>query len=194
MRLIPRCTSGVTLGLGMLAATPVSAGLLFNPVVTVVGDGTNIGAAGVSTADSVYLNSVASQAAPLSSASFNSGAAGTRLVNTFNSSSEGTLSNNPGVSDAAAQGASYAGPAYVYNAGYDAPDNTAAVNGAAANANRSLGQINVTASLATGATVLKTQTQATAYAASNIRSATGDNTGTNLYSAGTSGTGSTAGW
>ncbi len=195
MRFIKSCTTSLALGLGLLAASSASAGLLFNPVVTVIGDGTNTGSGlGVTTTDSVYLNSVASQAAPLSSAAYNSSAAGTRLVNSFSATSEGSLTNNPGISDAAAQGVSYSGTAFVYNAGYDAADNTASVNGTAANANRSLGQINVTASLATGATVLKTQTQATAYNNNNIRGATGDNTGTNIYSAGTASTASLGGW
>jgi hypothetical protein len=195
MRIILRRGSFVALAVGLLATSTASAGLLFNPVVTVVGDGTNItSGVGVTTTDRVYLNSVASQVAPLSSAAYNSSTAGTRLVNSFSASSEGSLTNNPGISDAAAQGVSYAGTAFVYNAGYDAADNTASVNGTAANANRSLGQINVTASLATGATVLKTQTQATAYNNNNIRGATGDNTGTNIYSAGTASTAALGGW
>jgi hypothetical protein len=185
----------LALAVGLLAAGSASAGLLYNPVVTVVGDGTTTGnGVGVTTSVYIYGSSVAAQAAPISSTSYNSGATATRLVNSLTASSEGSLTNNPGTSDAAAKGLSYLGTAYVYSAGYDAANNTANVNSNTTNANRSLGQVNVTASLATGATVLKTQTQATAYNNNNIRGATGDNTGANIYSAGTAGTGSLGGW
>jgi hypothetical protein len=196
MKLISRFGSSLALAVGVFAVGSASAGLLYNPTVTVVGDGTITtvpSGTGVMTSIYIYNNTVAAQAAPISSTSYNSGAGGTRLVNSLTATSEGSLTNNPGISDAAAIGGSYAGTAYVYDSGYDAANGTASVNAAAANANRSLGQVNVTASLATGATVLKTQTQASAYAGNNIRGATGDNTGTNLYSAGT-GTAATAGW
>ncbi len=195
MKSIHRFGSSLALAFGLFAASSASAGLLYNPATTVVGDGTNTtSGTGVTTSVYIYKNSIAAQGAPVSSTPYNSSAIGTRLVNSFSATSEGSLTNNPGISDAAAKGLSYAGTAFVYGSGYDAADNTANVNGTTANANRSLGQVNVTASLATGATVLKTQTQASAYNNNNIRGATGDNTGTNLYSAGTSGTASTGGW
>jgi hypothetical protein len=195
MKFLFRFGNSLALAVGLFAASSASAGLLFNPVVTVVGDGTNTGSGvGLTTSIYIYNNSVAAQAAPASSTSYNSSATGTRLVNSFSATSEGSLTNNPGVSDAAAQGVSFGGTAYVYSAGYDAADNTASVNSNTTNANRSLGQVNVSASVATGATVLKTQTQATAYNNNNIRGATGDNTGTNIYSAGTAGTASLGGW
>jgi hypothetical protein len=192
MKTISRFGNFVALIAGLFAINSASAGLLYNPVVSVVGDGTTTGSAGVTTSISVYNNSVAAQAAPISSTSYNSGATGTRLVNSFSATSEATLTNNPGISDAAAKGLSFAGPAYVYSGGYDGADGTAAI--VAAGTNRSLGQVNVTASLATGATGLQTQTNATAYTGNNIRGATGDNTGTSLYSAGTGTPTSTAGW
>lgn len=170
------------------------AGLLYRPVVTVVGDGT-VATSGNGYTTSVYLysNSVANQAAPLSSTSYNSSASGTRLVNSTSATSEGALSNNPGLSDKAALGQSYSGTGYAYSAGYDAANNTSAVNGAATNAKRALGDVQVSATSVSGATVLQTQTQASAYAANNIRGATGDDTGTAIYSAGT-GSGTTGGW
>ena len=191
MKSISRFGTLVALIGGLFAINSASAGLLYNPVVTVVGDGTTTGGAGVTTSINVYNNSVAGQAAPISATSYNSGATGTRLVNSFSATSEGSLTNNPGISDAAAKGLSYAGTAYVYNGGYDAADGTAGIVAAATN--RSLGQVNVTASLATGATVLQTQTNAAAYTGNNIRGATGDNTGATTYSAGT-GSGTSAGW
>ncbi len=170
------------------------AGLLYQPVVTAIGDGT-VATSGNGYTTSVYLYSsnTANQAAPVSSTSYNSSASGTRLVNSTSATSEGALSNNPGVSDKAALGQSYSGTAYAYSAGYDAANNSSSVNSAATNAKRSLGDVQVTGTSVSGATVLQTQTQAAAYAANNIRGATGDDTGSTLYSAGT-GSGTTGGW
>jgi hypothetical protein len=172
------------------------ASLLYNPVVTVVGDGTTtVGGAGYNTSIYLYHNSLPAQPTPISSATYNSGASGTRLVNSASATSEGSLTNNPGISDNAAKGLSYAGPAYAYSAGYDAANGTASVNSAATNANRSLGDVTLAPTTVSNATVLQTQTQATTYSANNIRGATGDNggSGQSLFSAGT-GTAATAGW
>lgn len=188
------------IALSCLALGPIelaSASIIYNPVVTVVGDG-NTTASGNGYTDSVYIynKNVPSQAAPLSSTAYNSSASGTRLVISASATSEGSLTNNPGVADAAAKGLFYPGAQYVFSAGYDAADGTAAVNGATANANRSFGRAVVTGSVAGGAAVLQTQTQATAYNANNIRGAVGDDTapGTAKYTAGTGSTGTTAGW
>jgi hypothetical protein len=188
------------LALAAAAVSPVVANqafatLLYNPVVATVGDGTNT-SGGLTTSDYLYANSIANQASPISSASYNSSTNGVRLVNSVTATSEASLTNNPGVSNAAAAGVSYSGTAYVYNAGYDAADGTASVNSTATNANRSLGDMVVTASSVSSPTVLKTQTQATAYNNNNIRGATGDDlgAGASLYSAGTGSTATTAGW
>lgn len=196
MKKLVRMMAAAALGLTAWQAAPAVAAPLFNPVVTVVGDGkiTLSGGVGVTTSVYLYNNSVASQASPLSSASYNSGVTGTRLINSGSASSEGSLTNNPGVANAAAQGKVYAGTPYVYNAGYDKPNNTASVIGTAANANRSLGQMTVGSSTVSGATVLQTQTQVTAYNNNNLRGATGDDTGTKIYSAGTASTAALGGW
>jgi hypothetical protein len=191
------CFGAIVLGISSLVANVATATLLYNPVVTVVGDGTTTASGnGYNTSIYLYHNSLPAQLAPISSATYNSGATGTRLVNSASASSEGSLTNNPGISDNAALGLSYAGPAYAYSAGYDAANNTASVNSAATNANRSLGDVTLAPTTVSNATVLQTQTQATAYSANNIRGATGDNggVGQSLFSAGTGTPTTTAGW
>ena len=194
---ICRCFLAAILVAAPLFSSVASAGMLYNPVVTVVGDGT-VAASGVGYTTSIYLydNTVASQAAPISSASYNSGATGTRLVNSGMATSEGSLTNNPGVADAAAQGIAYTGTAYAYSAGYNAADNTASVSSAATNASRAIGDVTLSANSVSNPMVLQTQAQASAYAANNIRGATGDDSGTgaSLYSAGTGSPSTTAGW
>ncbi len=194
---ICRCFLAAILVAAPLFSSVASAGMLYNPVVTVVGDGT-VAASGVGYTTSIYLydNTVASQAAPISSASYNSGATGTRLVNSGTATSEGSLTNNPGVADAAAQGIAYTGTAYAYSAGYNAADNTASVSSAATNASRAIGDVTLSANSVSNPMVLQTQAQASAYAANNIRGATGDDSGTgaSLYSAGTGSPSTTAGW
>jgi hypothetical protein len=176
------------------AKVSMAGTLLYDPVVTVVGNGAT-GPGGSSFPTSVYLysNSVAAQAAPVSSASYPSSSSGTRLTNSANATSEGSLSNNPKLADDAALGIAYGGTGYVYNAGYDAASGSTNVNSSATNANRSLGQTTVSANSVSNAVVLQTQTQAAAYSNNNIRGAVGDDTGTNLYAAGTGG-GTTGGW
>ncbi|MES1213334.1 MAG: PEP-CTERM sorting domain-containing protein, partial [Singulisphaera sp.] len=189
-------TKAIALALLPCLASGASAGLLYSPVVTVVGDGTvSTSGTGYTTSVSLYDNSVANQASPVSSASYNSGASGLRLVNSVSATSEASLTNNPGLADAAAKGLAYAGNGYAYSAGYNAANGTASVNGAAANASRALGDVQLSAGSVSNATVLQTQTQALAYAANNIRGANGDDGGAGaaLYSAGT-GSGATGGW
>jgi hypothetical protein len=172
-----------------------SGAILYSPVVTVVGNGNpTTSGVGYTTSIATYLPNVAAQAGPQGILAFNSSASGSRLVTSASATSESTLTNNPGVSDAAALGLSFAGTVYTYSAGYDAADGTASVNSSGTNANRSLGRATLSGYSVTGATVL--QTQATAYNNNNIRGATGDDSAVNpaIYSAGTGTTASTAGW
>ncbi len=185
------------------AATTVSAGLIYNPVVVVI-SGTTASGTGDTTSISIYRQGVAGQVAPVSTTAYNSSASGTRLVTSGSDAGEGTLTNNPGVSDAAAKGMLYGGTQYVYNGGYDATGGTAFVKDtmppdtvARPNAPRAFGQANVTGRVASGATVLQTQpsvgTGAT-YVDASIRGAVGDDTGgstsSGRYTAGTTNTGS----
>ena len=85
-------------------------------------------------------------------------------------------------------------PAYAYHAGYNVSDSVITSTG-----DRSVGVVTVAPTLLSSATVLQTQTVATAYNGSTIRSAVGDDTGpatTAVYTAGSYGSGQqlTAGW
>src|SRR5262249_22145615 len=167
-------------------ASSASGAIIYNPVVTMIGDGTTIvSGQGRTTTLRVYANTTPSQAAPLSQLAFNSGASGTRLVNSDSATSEGALSNNPGTADAAAAGTAYSGTIYTYSAGYEAPNGTAAVIGTAANANRVVGYMNATGNTLSSATNGASQTQATAYDNNNFRSATGDDAAANYWTGGT---------
>lgn len=174
-------------------AGSASAAIIYNPVVTMIGDGTTI-ASGQSrtTTLQVYANTV--PGAPLSTLAFNSGSSGVRLTNSDSATSEGALSNNPGTADAAAAGASYGGTVYTYSVGYDAANQTTSVNSTSTNAPRAVGYMNATNNTLTGATIPITQTQATAYDNNNVRSATGDDAAANFWTGGTGTTASTAGW
>ena len=161
-----------------------SAALNFNPVVTTLGDGsTTLSSAAAATAIRVYQTGTAAQAAALASTSYNSSGSSPRLTNSGSATSEATLSNNPAVTTAAAAGAVYSGNAYAFSGGYDANVGTTGVVASAAD--RVVGAVTVTNSSAAGATVLQSQTGATAYNTNNLRSATGNDARTTLYTAGT---------
>jgi hypothetical protein len=187
---------GVFLAAGVMPIESALADLIYDPVVTVVGtQGTALASSGSMTSIYVYGRNVANQSAPVSSVSYNS--TGTGLINSGTATSEASLTNNPGVSDAAAQGVRYNGPQYVYSGGYNAATGgTSSISSTAANAPRAVGVATVTNSMASNATVLKTQTQATAYDNNNIRGANGDDlgAGATLYSAGTATTATLGGW
>jgi PEP-CTERM motif len=182
----------------MLAATAIaavaasaSAAIIYNPVVTMIGDGTAIVTSqSRTTTIQVYANTI--PGAPLSQAAFNSGTTGVRLTSSDSATSEGALSNNPGTADAAAAGVPYGGTVYTYSAGYDAANQTANVSTTAL-APRAVGYMNATNSTVTGATVPVTQTNATSYDNNNIRSATGNDAATKYWTGGT-GTAALAGW
>lgn len=190
-------TAVVLLAAGALAGT-ASAQLLYHPVVTLIGNGTTT-ASGTSQVVTIatYSQSTPSQLAPVSSAVYNNGATGQRLVNSLSATSEGSLTNNPGLSNAAALGLSFTGQGYAYSAGYDAALGTATVNGAVANANRVIGRVSLgpTQSI-TAPTILQSQTQGTAYSANNFRGATGSDAASNpaLFGAGTSSPAANGGW
>jgi hypothetical protein len=187
----------LALVLSAATSSAAMADLLYVPVVVRVGvDAPIVSGTGYTTQIYVYQHSVANQLAPVASAAYNSGSSGTRLVTSASANSQGGLSNNPGLAIAAASGTLYSGTGYVYNAGYNTATGTTSVNSTATNAQRSVGQTTVNAFAATNATVLQTQTQATAYSDDNIRSATAASNAANptLYTAGQSGTASTAGW
>ena len=105
MKSISRFGTLVALIGGLFAINSASAGLLYNPVVTVVGDGTTTGGAGVTTSINVYNNSVAGQ--PRRSVRRRITAA-LPALGLVNSSSRNLpripKTNNPGISDAAAKG------------------------------------------------------------------------------------------
>jgi len=176
----------------MCFSTAVSAALLYNPVVTQVGDGsTALGTAGATTTIQVYANNVANQPAPLSQLAYGNGV----LVNSGSSITEGELANNPGLADAATAGLPYAGTPYVFSGGYAANDGTPAVSGAAAGAARVVGDMTVSASDVASANIVATQTATNAYAPTgNIRAAVGDDSASNVWTAGTSVLGGTAGY
>ncbi len=172
-------------------AGSASAAIIYNPVVTMVGDGTPVvSSQSRTTTLQVYANTV--PGAPLSTLAFNSSASGVRLTNSDSATSEGALSNNPGTADAAAVGAAFGGTVYTYSAGYDAANQTANVSTTAL-APRSVGYMNATNNSLTGATVPVTQANADAYDNNNIRGATGDDAAANYWTAGT-GTAAKAGW
>lgn len=188
-----RIRSLITAAALAAVASSASAALIYNPVVTMIGDGNAI-VSGQSrtTTLQVYANTV--PGAPLSSLAYNSGSTGTRLTNSDSATSEGALSNNPGTADAAAAGVAYGGAIYTFSAGYDAPNATASVNGTAANAPRVVGYMNATNNTLTSPTIGASQPQANAYDNNNFRSATGDDTATNFWTGGTGSTATTAGW
>jgi hypothetical protein len=177
-------------GVVALLSSAAHAALLYNPVVTEVGNGaTPLTNAGAPTTIQVYANGVAGQVAPLAQATYANGL----LINTGNSVSEGELANNPGVADAATAGLSYGGTAYVFSGGYAAKDGTPAVNTTLAA--RTVGDMTVTGSSVSGASVPLSQPGGSAYAPTgNIRAAEGDDTVSNFWSAGTSSLGGTAGY
>ncbi|MGH7132634.1 MAG: hypothetical protein ACREJO_11870 [Phycisphaerales bacterium] len=155
-----------------------------DPVVLRIGSGATT-ASGVAAPVQAqhYLNGVASQAVPASITDFASGASGVdRLTLTTSATSEGLLTNSMDMG-------------YVVLAGYNAAGGTAAVAGATANADRMSGFAPVGSTGLTsisGVTSL-IGTQATAYAASSVRSATSrSGVGSDTWSGGT-GTGSTGG-
>jgi hypothetical protein len=160
-----------------------------------VGDGTTVvSSQSRTTTLRVYSNTTAAQASPLSELAFNNNVAnGTRLTNSDSATSEGLLSNNPGVADAAAAGTSFGGTVYAYSAGYDAANQTANVNATATNAPRVVGVMNATNNTLVSATIPFSQTQASAYDNNNFRGATGDDSAANVWTSGT-GTAANAGW
>jgi len=177
------------------AAASASASVIYNPVVTMIGDGTPV-VSGQSrtTAMRVYANSLPAQPLPLSELAFNSSSSGVRLTNSDSATSEGGLSNNPGTADAAAVGTVYSGTIYTFSAGYDAPNATSAVIGTAVNANRVGGFMNATGNTLSASGIPVSQTQASAYDNNNLRSATGDDSASNIWTGGTGTTAATAGW
>src|SRR5690349_9062717 len=91
----------------MLAAiaSAAHAAVMYNPVVTMIGDGAvPTSGQGKITTIRVYANTTANQVSPISELAYNSGATGTRLINSATAGSEGMLSNNPAIADAAAAG------------------------------------------------------------------------------------------
>jgi hypothetical protein len=181
------------IGMGLTTAftSAASAALLYDPVVTQVGDGVHVvSTAGATTTIQVYAPGVLNLA-PIAQLAYGNGV----LVNSGSSITEGELANNPGVADAATAGLPYGGAAYVFSGGYAANDGTAGVAGAGAGANRVVGDMTVTTSSVGSPTIVATQTSSTAYAPTgNIRAAVGNDSATNVWSAGTSSLGGTAGY
>lgn len=191
--------SCLVLGAVVLYCQTAAASLLYDPIVTVVGNGTTpASGTGYTTAIHLYKHSTAAQVAPTSSVAYNSGVSGLRLVNSASATSEGSLTNNPALADFAAKGLPYFGTGYAYSGGYDAANVTANVASSGTNAPRAVGRVDVAFESVTNARVLQTQPQAVAYNNNNFRGANGgdssDDVTVALYGAGTGSTGSTAGW
>src|SRR5262245_49123333 len=114
-------TCGAAALLSFVGVQIASATILYNPVVSQVGDGTAVvSGQGRTTTISIYQNTTPNQLAPASSLAFPSAANSPRLINSDSASSEANLSNNPAISDKAAKGLPYSGNAYTYSSGYDA--------------------------------------------------------------------------
>lgn len=183
----------------ILICQTASGSLLYDPIVTVVGSGVPpVSGTGYTTAIQLYKHSTPAQPLPTSTATYNDGAIGVRLVNSATATSEGSLTNNPALADFAAKGIPYFGAGYAYSAGYDATRGTANVNSATTDASRSLGRVDVAINSVTNARVLQTHPQAAAYNNNNIRGAVGGDSGDDLtvplFSAGNGSTGLLAGW
>jgi hypothetical protein len=177
-------------GFVAIFASTAPAALLYNPVVTEIGDGaTALTSAAAPTTIQVYANGVAAQAAPLAQLSYGNGL----LVNTGNAISEGELANNPGVTDAATAGLPFGGTAYVFSGGYGAKDGTPSVN--TTSASRVVGDMTVTGNSVSGANVPVSQPGGSAYAnTGNIRAAVGDDAALKFWSAGTGSVAATGGY
>jgi hypothetical protein len=190
------CATAVGAVLVAFSGASAMAGLLYNPIVVQYGDGLTLSntGLGVPAAVNLYNASVPNQSSPVSSATFNSSGGGLKLVVAANNSAEAALANNPTLANDAAQGIAYSGTGYAYLAGY----NTSGGSLTAA-ADRSAGVVTVGPGLISSPTVLATQTAASAYNGSTIRSAVGDDTGPAtpaIYTAGSFGGSNqpTAGW
>ncbi len=168
-------------GASLLAAASAPAAIIYSPVVTQVGDGSTALSAttAVTTTIQVYQPSVANQLAPVAQAAYGNGV----LVNAANSTTEGQLTNNPALADAAASGQAYTGPAYVFSGGYSSSDGTTGI--AASTASRVVGYMTVSSSTVSGAAIGATDSGSTTYVGSNIRGAVGNDTVTNFWTAGT---------
>jgi hypothetical protein len=185
-------------GLSALCASVASAAILYNPVVTLVGDGTaaDMGGQGKTTTIQIYDNTQPGQASPISQLAYNSGSGtGNMLINSVTGSTEAELSNNPAISTAAAAGQSYSGTTYVYSAGYNTANDTEAVQGSGSTGPaRAVGYMNATGSALSGAAIPVSVADSAIYDGNNIRSATGDDAAANYWTAGNSTTSGLGGW
>lgn len=169
--------------------SPVSAQFwtnqIANPVVLQVGDGTTTASGfGYSVTLKQYLSNVPSQLSASSTATFASNLAlnSGNLVLSASATSEGNLTNSVDRN-------------FVVLGGYDAPNNTSAVNSTTTNANRvvGFGAIGASGSL-TGTATAYSNTMATTYNNNNIRSAVSlGGTSSDAWTGGTGGTASTGG-
>lgn len=186
------------LGTTILFCQTAAASLLYDPIVTVIGNGTApISGTGYTTSIQLFKHSLPAQPLPTSSVAHNSGGSGLRLVTSASATSEGSLTNNPALADFAAKGLLYVGRGYAYSAGYDAADVTPSINSTATNAPRTVGRVDVAFDSVSNARVLQSHPQASVYNNNNIRGANGgdssDDATVDLFSAGT-GTAALAGW
>lgn len=177
-----------------------SGQVLYDPVVSLEsqsGGTVILSTSGATTTLQVYQNTTVGDL--LTSASYtNTGATGS-LVNTGNSTTEAALANNPAIQNAAAAGVLPLGSPtdYVYTGGYAGSDGEATIN-STANANRVVGYMAVSATSSSaslsGATIGASLASTTIYTSDNIRSAVGNDTGTNLWAGGNGSTTATAGY
>ena len=171
------------------------AAVIYSPVVTQVGDGTNGGTIGVTTTIQDWQPNIANQSSPVAQLAYGNSAStiSSDLVNTADSSTEAGLTNNPALTAAAISGQPYTGTAYTYSGGYAASDGQSAVNGTATAANRVVGYMSVTSNSVSGATIGASQTNASTYAGGNIRGVVGNDSATSFWSGGTGTNNTTSG-
>ena len=168
-----------------------SAELLYNPVATVIGDGTDpLSSAGFTVSVSVYANSLAGQISPLSSASYNSGASGTRLVDSGSAhptarlpTTQASPTRRPSGYPTLARRMPTA-PATTPNS--SPPESSRPARG------RVAGTVTLTGGYATNPTTLLSSTSQ--YTANNFRGVVGTDDLTTLYGAGTGTPASSAGF
>ncbi len=164
----------------------------YNPVVEVVA-GTNIND-GYTTSIDLFTNTQTGQTASAALSYNNTGSVqDSRLVTTA-ATSGGNLNNNPALVDAAESGQLYTGAVYAYSAGFDAVTGSTYPGESGNNNDRVVGAASLGAGTINSVSILAHQSQSNAYLGTStvqgsINAAVGDDSATNLWTAGAIGTG-----
>ncbi len=178
----------------VLCGQPLQAAVTiqYNPVVELVA-GTNVND-GYTTSIELFTNTQTGQTAS-AALSYNSTGSvqDSRLVTTA-ATSGGNLNNNPGLVNAAESGQLYTGSVYAYSAGFDAVTGSTYPGESGNNNDRVVGDATLGAGTISSLSILAHQSQSNAYlgtstVAGSINSAVGDDSATNLWTAGAIGTG-----